>query len=169
VARLSPDRDDSLLAAGARVVVPATVEADELCAALRLVARGLVGPPRPRRVATACGVGLLTAREAEVLQLLLELRSAQDIADALCVTVATVSTHRRRIYEKLGVHSRRELALSAAQLFGVSGLESGALVAPAADRLAFRRRLTYPRDDDRAVVLDMCRALGARRWLGRDS
>lgn len=116
VMHLSRERDERLLAEGTRVVVPITVGTSELRAALRLAAWGLVGSPRRARGSTSDGFGSLTEREAEVLELLARRRSAREIAEALNVTVATVHTHCRRIYTKLGVHSRDELASRAAQL-----------------------------------------------------
>lgn len=52
---------------------------------------------------------LLTPREADVLARLHEGRSNAEIAGLLCVGVETVRTHRRNIYRKLGVRTRREL------------------------------------------------------------
>jgi DNA-binding NarL/FixJ family response regulator len=51
----------------------------------------------------------LTDRETEVLRLVAEGKSNQDIANLLCLSVKTVMGHRTRIMEKLGVHSRTEL------------------------------------------------------------
>ena len=51
----------------------------------------------------------LTAREADVLELLRLGRSNAEIAAELHVSVETVRTHVRRIYRKLGVRTRREL------------------------------------------------------------
>lgn len=51
----------------------------------------------------------LTPREREVLQLLAEGRSSRDIAEELCISGNTVDTHRRRIMEKLDLHSIAEL------------------------------------------------------------
>lgn len=51
----------------------------------------------------------LTAREAEVLSLLVQGRGAPYIAGELYVSVNTVKTHMKRIYQKVGVHSREEL------------------------------------------------------------
>ena len=53
---------------------------------------------------------LLTDREKEVLQLLAEGRSNKEVAAALHVTVRTVESSLTRIYEKLGVRTRAELA-----------------------------------------------------------
>jgi len=48
----------------------------------------------------------LTEREWEILRLLVEGLSNKEIASALCITVNTVETHLRHIYEKLGVRNR---------------------------------------------------------------
>lgn len=165
VVRLSRERDEGLLAAGARMVVPITVGTSELCGALRLVARGLVGSPRFAHRAAADRYGLLTEREAEVLELLASRRSAREIAQELYVTEATVNTHRRHIYEKLDVHNRAELAGRIAQLPGEDGPDEepdhGAL--PAWDRLSFRRSRDV-HSWARPSAPDMRLALGVTRW-----
>lgn len=51
----------------------------------------------------------LTAREAEVFELLAKHLEAQAIADELFISFNTTRTHIRKIYAKLDVHSRREL------------------------------------------------------------
>lgn len=51
----------------------------------------------------------LTDREVEVLKLVAEGRSNQEIADLLCLSVKTVTGHRTNIMEKLDLHSRTEL------------------------------------------------------------
>lgn len=58
------------------------------------------------RVAAACGLG---EREKEVLRLLLEGRSASEVAAAMVVANGTAKSHIRHVYKKLGVHSRDEL------------------------------------------------------------
>ncbi len=52
---------------------------------------------------------MLTAREREVLQLMAEGKSTQQIAEALCVSVKTVESHRKQIMDKSGIHSIAEL------------------------------------------------------------
>ncbi len=52
---------------------------------------------------------VLTAREREVLQLMAEGKSTNQIADCLCVSVKTVETHRKQIMNKSGIHSVAEL------------------------------------------------------------
>jgi DNA-binding NarL/FixJ family response regulator len=117
VARESRKRDDALVSAGA-AVLPLTLDADELRVALRLLALRIVGPPRPPADCAARDLARLTVREAQVFESLAQLRSAVEIAAALHVSVTTVNAHRRRIYEKLGIHSRRDLAAFAAGLLG---------------------------------------------------
>jgi two-component system response regulator NreC len=57
----------------------------------------------------------LTNREREVLKLIAEGNTNQEIADLVVLSVATVQTHRARIMAKLGLHSRTELIKYAIQ------------------------------------------------------
>lgn len=58
----------------------------------------------------------LTARERRVLELLGSGRSTKEIAQQLGVSIWTAASHRKRICEKLGVHTTAELvALSSAK------------------------------------------------------
>ncbi len=140
VMRPNRERDARLLAAGVDVVVPLTVEAGELCALLRLVARGVIAPASRARMQPNAGTGLLTKRELEVMELLIRRRSAREIAAELHVSEATVNTHRRHVYEKLGVHSRGELAVHAQRLLS---FDDGLAPMRSRERAAFRRhRLT---------------------------
>lgn len=50
----------------------------------------------------------LTAREREVLQLVIEGRTDPEIASVLAIKVPTVHNHTQHILEKLGVHDRHE-------------------------------------------------------------
>ncbi|NJM05667.1 hypothetical protein HC891_04955 [Candidatus Gracilibacteria bacterium] len=56
---------------------------------------------------------MLTRREREILALLAERWSNQEIAERLVVTVNTVRKHTSTIYDKLGVSSRREAVTTA--------------------------------------------------------
>jgi len=56
---------------------------------------------------------LLTPREREILQLLVEGRSNKDIAGLLNLSLYTVETHRRNLQSKLNLHSFPELILYA--------------------------------------------------------
>jgi DNA-binding NarL/FixJ family response regulator len=48
---------------------------------------------------------ILTEREREVLQLIAEGMTNQEIADKLCISIRTVDTHRKNIMAKLDIHS----------------------------------------------------------------
>lgn len=97
-----------------------------LQAQLRAVDRALAGEAtadrdmvagRVRRwVSEAERVATLTAREAQVLDLLMCGDSAQEIADRLVVSLSTVRTHIRAIMHKLGVSSQLAAAAMAWQL-----------------------------------------------------
>ena len=52
----------------------------------------------------------LTEREKEVLQLLVKGLSYKEIAGLCFITVQTLNSHIKNIYQKLNVHSRAELA-----------------------------------------------------------
>ena len=54
-------------------------------------------------------VGPLTAREREILQLVAEGKSHQQIADLLYISVRTVDTHRNNIMKKLDLHDTASL------------------------------------------------------------
>jgi DNA-binding CsgD family transcriptional regulator len=56
----------------------------------------------------------LTDREAEVAQLVLRGNSTAEITANLCITALTVQQHLKSVFDKTGVHSRREFV---AQLF----------------------------------------------------
>lgn len=51
----------------------------------------------------------LSRREEDVLILIAQRKTAQNIADELYISIPTVKTHTQHIYKKLGVHSRKEL------------------------------------------------------------
>jgi DNA-binding NarL/FixJ family response regulator len=55
------------------------------------------------------GRGPLTAREAEVVKLIAEGRSSQEIAELLVISPNTVERHRANILSKLAMHDRVDL------------------------------------------------------------
>lgn len=69
---------------------------------------------RPRRLALT-GVEALTASERRVAQMAAEGHRNREIAQELFVSTKTVETHLAHAYEKLGIHSRRELPEALAQ------------------------------------------------------
>lgn len=56
---------------------------------------------------------LLSEREREILQLIAEGRSNKEVAQVLCISPATIQTHRSNILQKLDVHNMAELVLFA--------------------------------------------------------
>jgi DNA-binding NarL/FixJ family response regulator len=56
---------------------------------------------------------LLTSREREILQLLVEGRANKEVATALNISPYTVETHRSHILQKLNLHNSAELVLYA--------------------------------------------------------
>ena len=84
----------------------------------RLLARGIVyvhrladsrGRATLGDVDAALAKSPLTPRERDVVALLMSGASTREIASRTGLTVATVHTYLKRIYPKLGVHSRVEL------------------------------------------------------------
>lgn len=51
----------------------------------------------------------LTERECEVFALLAQARTVEDIARHLEISDNTVKTHIKRIYKKMGIHSRQDV------------------------------------------------------------
>ncbi len=66
---------------------------------------------------------VLTPREREVLQLMSEGRSTNQIADSLHVSVKTIETHRQQVMHKLKIHSVAELTKYAIRE-GLTSLEA---------------------------------------------
>ncbi len=59
---------------------------------------------------------ILTHRESQVLNLILEGRSSKEVASLLYLSKRTVDFHLSRIYEKLDVQNRLQAARRAAEL-----------------------------------------------------
>ncbi|MDE3057339.1 MAG: response regulator transcription factor [Bacteroidota bacterium] len=57
----------------------------------------------------ATGVGLLTPAERNLLKLLAEMKTNQQIADALHISIKTVHNHRNNICDKLGLQGAHAL------------------------------------------------------------
>lgn len=55
------------------------------------------------------GIGKLTPRQKEVLQLLAEGNSAKEIADTLCISPRTVEFHKYKMMEQLNIKTSAEL------------------------------------------------------------
>jgi two-component system, NarL family, nitrate/nitrite response regulator NarL len=66
------------------------------------------GPASESGLASKSGLAHLTAREQEILALMIEGRATKEIARSLAITVHTVRTHAQSVLVKLGAHSRLE-------------------------------------------------------------
>ena len=103
---------------GARAVVFKRFAIDHLMDAIRTVVQGEVWMPPSLQTAMATqlrspAAGVLSPREEDVVRCVaLGLRNAE-IAKELAISEETVKTHLNRIFRKLGVRDRMELALYA--------------------------------------------------------
>jgi DNA-binding NarL/FixJ family response regulator len=104
----------AVLAAGAFGYVVKTAADAELLTAIRTVARGRIFADlqlseNKLPIGPAAGEAGLSQREREVLALLAQGHTNQEIADRLYLSVKTIETYRSRITEKLGLRTRAEL------------------------------------------------------------
>ena len=72
--------------------------------------------PETKAAATDTHPGVLSPRETEVLTYIAKGFSFNEIADLLEMSAHTVTTHVKRIYQKLAVHSRGEAVFEATQM-----------------------------------------------------
>jgi DNA-binding NarL/FixJ family response regulator len=116
---------NQMLSFGATACISKETQGRDIINAIHLASRGMHVLPRsasPRAAAVngerrfapvhdgLIGPDVLTAREADVLELLQQGCTNAEIAHRLSIGLETVRTHARNIYRKLGVGSRRELA-----------------------------------------------------------
>jgi two-component system, NarL family, response regulator LiaR len=105
----SPSSLRRSLAAGARGFLSKGASSDDLASAVETIARGdTMTPARSRPAGTPNGVAELSTREAEVLDLICRGMSNLEIADQLFVSVNSVKTYVRQIYQKIGVARRAQ-------------------------------------------------------------
>ena len=120
----------SALRAGARGFLTKDAGADEIRRAVEAVARGeaALDPTVQHHVVAAVAEAAeapplpdgLTPREAEVLTLIAEGLSNQEIAQRLVVSQATVKSHVNRVFAKAGVRDRAQ-AVAYAYRKGLAG------------------------------------------------
>ena len=82
----------------------------------REVVKKLAGLPAKETVARGSEYDTLTNREQEIMALLAEGLSVNQIADKLFISSKTVENHRSNIMRKLGLHSIIELVRYAAKI-----------------------------------------------------
>jgi DNA-binding NarL/FixJ family response regulator len=114
------ERVRDVMQAGAKGYLIKDAAVDDIAAAIRTVRRGEVhlDPTATTRLAATLHMPpgpppQLTDRETEILALIGEGRSNQEIADQLVISERTVRTHVSNILGKLGLASRTQAALFA--------------------------------------------------------
>jgi DNA-binding NarL/FixJ family response regulator len=116
--RPTPAEANQLLSFGATAAISKETQGRDIINAIHLASRGMRVLPRQtggaaephERFDYLAEADILTAREAEVLQLLQEGMTNAQIAHHLSIGIETVRTHARNIYRKLGISTRRDLA-----------------------------------------------------------
>jgi DNA-binding NarL/FixJ family response regulator len=105
------------LQAGARGYLLKGMDAEELTSAIRSVHAGKSRIPTvvAERLAERMSGSELTARELDVLRLIVQGRSNREIAGGLHISEATVKTHINNLLSKLGVSDRTQAATTALQ------------------------------------------------------
>ena len=99
--------DFNVLGITASVLCLALCVAGIVCILLAFTGRDKSQAEEP--VAQASAAGIFSAREKEVATLIMQGKTAQETADLLFISLATVKTHIQHIYEKSGVHNRAGL------------------------------------------------------------
>ena len=117
---LDPEVGAAVIAAGAAGVMMRTDDEQTVPDTLRRAAAGELILPAAHLVALVELVRAsrfdqegsrfdsLTRRECEVLALLADGRTTQEVAQALSISVMTVQSHVKNLLAKLGVHSKAE-------------------------------------------------------------
>lgn len=128
---------DQTIAAGAAGFLVKQTAADEMIQAIREVAIGnsffspsiakrlrerRFGPPAPEPSLSDVSKAQLTAREAEVLQLIAEGFANKQIAVELSISIKTVEKHRQQVLNKLDIHDVAGLTRHAVEM-GIVGRE----------------------------------------------
>ena len=105
------------LQAGARGYLLKDMSGDDLMDAIRTVhaGRSRIPPAVAQRLADRLGGPDLTARELEVLKLIVSGKSNKEIGRDLFISEATVKTHINSLLSKLGVSDRTQAATTALQ------------------------------------------------------
>lgn len=115
---VGPDLVDEALGLGVAGVVSKSSTAEELVEALERAAAGQrLESPKPHPDDDPAGGDWpgraegLTARQAEVLALIAQGLSNEDVAERAFITINSLKSHVRAIYRKIGVESRSQAVL----------------------------------------------------------
>lgn len=109
---MRPDLRARAVAKGAGAWVSMSIRSKELVEAVELVAAGLPLPQQEEGLGRRAG---LSPREVEVLALITQGLSNQDICERLVLTINTLKSHVRAAYKKIGVSSRSQAVAWALQ------------------------------------------------------
>jgi len=137
----STRRHDVLRAldAGAHGIIPKSVSPEDMAAALKMIVEGIIyvppcvvstsslvveGPVLSAEAARSTPSDVLTPRQREVLELLIEGKSNKEIARALNLGEGTVKVHMAGLFRGLGVNTRAAAAAVGTNL--LNGWYSGA-------------------------------------------
>jgi DNA-binding NarL/FixJ family response regulator len=127
---MGPEADDEgilqAISSGAKAYLEANASPEQVEQAIEIVSQGSIWAPRrvlslfvdratrPSRNATPAAVQF-TARETEVLKLLVAARSNREIAKNLGIEERTVKAHIAKLMRKVGVENRIALSIYAVQ------------------------------------------------------
>jgi DNA-binding NarL/FixJ family response regulator len=105
------------LESGAAAYLLLDATAGELVEAVRRVARGAsyLSPPVAARLAESLAADPLTGRGQQVLSLIVDALCNKRIASRLQISVGTVESHMRSLFDKLNVRTRTAAAATAAR------------------------------------------------------
>ncbi len=114
-------RDEEALQRGARGLVLKDAPPEVLVSAVRAVAGGglwfdprvLAAPKKPAEPGPADRLAGLTAREREIVLLVVEGLRNEEVARRIGITEKTVRNHLTAVFDKVGVSSRLELVVLA--------------------------------------------------------
>lgn len=138
---IGPEGNDELvlrsIMAGARAYLDHKAGPEMVRSAIDVVTDGSIWAPRrllsklidrllkPLDMPLAVTASELTAREQQVLELILKAQSNREIALKLGIEERTVRAHLARLMRKAGVDNRIKLSMSAGQLLGIPGRPAG--------------------------------------------
>jgi two-component system, NarL family, response regulator NreC len=112
----------SALAAGAHAYLAKRSSSEELLAAIRQL--HVHGSLTPRDLQpSAAEPGALSAREREIMRMVVQGQTSREMASALGISKSSVDTYRARVFRKLGVESRAGLFARMGELPAPEGSE----------------------------------------------
>jgi DNA-binding NarL/FixJ family response regulator len=97
------------LAAGAHAYIGKRTSARELLDAIRRLHAGQPAPKAADEGGEGGDPEALSAREREIMRMVVQGQTSRQIADALGISKSSVDTYRARLFRKLGVSSRAAL------------------------------------------------------------